>query len=843
MNILNKLTMKHLKLNKRRTIVSIIGIVLSTAMMVGVGLLMSSTRESMIQEVEQSSGSHHVVIKNVKVEKKTIIENNKNIENYCYYEELGYAKYEESTNQAKPYFYLIGGSNNYLKTLTLKEGRLPNQEDEIVLSNHIFNQGDFPYQIGDEITLEIGDRMIEDDQQNLDNPYQEEETLQAKREKTYKIVGIVERSYYEPYSSPGFFIYTKGSQEESNKINVILTYKNPKDSIKLTEILLKNIGKTSEEEAKDVEYNDNLLSMYGASKYDNFNNFLEGFLVLFLSIISIACVIVIYNSFAISVMERKKQFGLLSSIGATKRQIRKTVFYEATIVGLTGIILGVLGAYLGIGIVTMILNQLLKEMLPGGFALTTYPAFVFIPLIFIIIVIYISAFLPARRASKISPIEVIRQNDDIKINKRKIKTSRITRKLFGVEGEIALKNTKRNKKKYRITIISLFISIVTFIAFFTYLDYGKKTLTNFVGTFHFDVVATNYQNTEEGQKAIQALTQQEDVDDFLKISTLDQTSEISSSHLTKEYRKYRQIGSHTEVQTNINVIKLGEEQYQKYKKEIGLTKDQPILYNYLTSIDYSNNGRKIVSIKVYQEKKNLKIDFIDFQEEKEQIVSSLDHFYYTNKLPKMLENVFDSPIIIVSDTLYQELLEKKASSGQEIQMVYIKADHTKQLDLLGEKYQSSNSIIYNNITTSMQLQNNLLLALEILFYGLLTLITLIGVTSVFNTITTSINLRRKEFAVLRSIGLSPKGFNKMIRFESLIFGFKSLIYGLPVGCLLSYLISKNMNMLVEDGFYLPGKAIFICILAVFIIVMITMKYSTSKIKKENIIETIRNENI
>ena len=176
-------------------------------------------------------------------------------------------------------------------------------------------------------------------------------------------------------------------------------------------------------------------------------------------------------------MERKKQFGLLSSVGATKKQIRRTVFYEATIVGIIGVILGLISAYIGIGIVIMIINHLLSGILSESFTftLTTYPLFVVIPILFIIAVIYISAWIPAKQASKISPIEVIRQNDDIKLNKKKIKTSKLVTKIFGVEGELALKNIKRNRKKYRITIISLFISIVTFIAFYTYLDYGVST--------------------------------------------------------------------------------------------------------------------------------------------------------------------------------------------------------------------------------------------------------------------------------------------------------------------------------------------------------------------------------
>ena len=187
------------------------------------------------------------------------------------------------------------------------------------------------------------------------------------------------------------------------------------------------------------------------------------------------CLLYTSNSFAISVMERKKEFGLLSSIGATKKQLSYTVFFEALIEGIIGIILGICGAYIGIGTVIIIINNLIGDILVLKLNLVTNIVFIIIPVIFMILVIFISALVPSRRAAKVSPIEAIRQNDDIKINKKKIKTGKLVNKLFGIEGEIALKNIKRNKKKYRVTIVSLFISIVLFISFSSYMNYTIDT--------------------------------------------------------------------------------------------------------------------------------------------------------------------------------------------------------------------------------------------------------------------------------------------------------------------------------------------------------------------------------
>ena len=164
-------------------------------------------------------------------------------------------------------------------------------------------------------------------------------------------------------------------------------------------------------------------------------------------------------------------------------------------------------------------------------------------------------------------------------------------------------------------------------------------------------------------------------------------------------------------------------------------------------------------------------------------------------------------------------------------------------DALKKESKNGTSLNYINVDEQLKLMRNLILVIKILLYGFISLVTLIGVTSVFNTINTSINLRRKEFAMLRSVGLSPRGFNKILSFESIFFGFKSLLYSIPVSIAVSYLIYKNILGIVDMEFKLPIKPIIISILAVFIIVFITMRYSARKIKKENILEAIREENI
>lgn len=148
-----------------------------------------------------------------------------------------------------------------------------------------------------------------------------------------------------------------------------------------------------------------------------------------------------------------------------------------------------------------------------------------------------------------------------------------------------------------------------------------------------------------------------------------------------------------------------------------------------------------------------------------------------------------------------------------------------------------------DVKEQAQLMRNLKLIIEIFLYGFIVLISLIGVSNIFNTITTNVNLRRREFANLKSIGMTDKAFNKMMNLECLFYGTKSLLWGLPIGCAMCYLLSKAFESEIMFMFKIPWSSIAIVIVAVYLIVFMTMKYAKGKIKKENIIDVLRDDNI
>ena len=850
MSILNRLTIKNLRLNKKRTIVTIIGIILSTALMVGIGLLFSSFQDLMIRDTIGYSGKYEAKYNDVDLIKLNDIKN-KNF-TYFYEKPIGFSKIE-SSNEYKPYMYITSVNREYFDELKLIEGDIPKNENEIVISNHVITNGGLDYKVGDIVTFTYGSRNIDGNITLANSELVDGEFLTNEGTHTYKIVGIVDRSNFESYSASGYTAFTVDVNSDNGNVNLYVMFNKNKNIIKQSEELAKELNYNG-----DINYNSTLLALYGESTYGNVMSSMGGMMIIMLSLVSIGCIIVIYNSFAISVMERKKEFGLLSSIGATKRQLSHTVFFEAVVVGVIGIILGILGAYIGIGCVILIINNLISDMLEYKLHLVTNPLFIIIPVIFMIIVIGVSAFIPSRRASKVSPIEAIRQNDDIKINKKKIRTSKLVLKLFGIEGEIALKNIKRNKKKYRVTIVSLFISIVLFISFSSYMNYTLNTASSVMGEVPYDYQISYFgddpNNDKEALDKINEIVKSSDVKEYVSYS-VSNLSIIGNYTYSDEYLDFYKsaygddgIKALTNLKYQyISIYILDDISYNKYKELIGLDKDSVILLNKFKGVSYGNNKRVNYDIPVINNG-DINIKICNFDDNDEDVDTTkycnkkIDNIFITNKSFDLIEefSYMSDFKLIVNKKLYDNI----SDSGTHYTQYNIISDNTDNIDKLTKELDKYDNVNYTNVKESMKQANNMILVVKILMYGFIGLITLIGVTSVFNTISTSMALRKREFAVLRSIGLTRKGFNKILFFESLFFGLKSLIYAIPVSLGVTIIIHYALaDMMSINSIVIPWKAIIISIVSVFVIVLLTMMYSTSKIKKHNIIEQIREENI
>ena len=854
MKVLNDLSIQDLKLNKKRSIVIIIGIILSTALICGVAGLVTSFQKTMVDTAKEGQGNYHTIFYNVPKDELKYIEENREVKDYFLSEELGYSYLPNPKNvEETPIVNVISMNDKFIENMSvnLKEGRLPENDTELAISTRINEKFNTNYKVGDTITLNINET-----EQNMENGIP----------KTYKIVGIIERPILaiESYDVDWFTAITK-MQNVNKKANIAVLYNKPKDYIKNTENI-NNMTKTENNEDgvsfsglsnkyKSYKYNlmvnKELLAYEGASLDDETLKTIYGLGAFIIGIVLVSSVFVIRNGFEISITERLKQYGMLSSIGATKKQIKKSVYFEGFILGLIGIPLGIISGVFAIYILVNVVNYILKDYISKGTLLTYSMSWIAIAIsVFVsIITIWLSCKKSAKKASKVSPIEAIRNSEDVKLKAKKVKCPKIITKIFKTGGEIAYKNLKRSKKKYRTTVISIIVSIVIFISISSFIQYGFKMSEAYYTEMNYNYMVfmqENEDNKEELKKykILEDISKLPDVGEYSINKSNVLTMNMDEKHKAEltEYGKEIKERFYNEENgvriDEINVISLSKEAYERYVSKLGgdyeKYKNGAILID--KNINTNNDGKKIQG-NIYTWKKG---DIITGKINDTQY--NIEILAKTEEIPAGV-NILYNPdaFIIVSEDFINKV-------GYKTIALYSNSKDAYKLDEEIKQYKQENNITDNTIQTfnmeeSARAENAIVLVISIFLYGFIGVITLIGITNIFNTITTNMNLRKKEFAMLKSIGMTKKEFNRMIRLESIFYGLKSLIIGIPIGTILSYGMYTVFRNNMEMEYVLPYKSIVMSIVFVAVIIGIIMKYSMSKINKQNVIETIRNDNI
>lgn len=832
MNLLNRLTIKSLKLNKKRTVVTIVGIILSIMLITAVSSIFSSLISSATNYERQYKGNYHAAFSNIPASELETIYNNRKIKTVNAVENIGFAAID-SKNAEKPYALVKAFSDSALKNLAVNliEGRLPENENEILIPKNLSTHGGSSLKTGDEITLNIGQRI--DASSNVlptDADYMPDEKLEDTTGHTYKIVGLCESLPFniEPYSSPGFtFITHLDDKAVSSAVNLTLYLEYTKDGLRNADKLTSDISGLSSS-YKLISVNSYLIQLETNPFSIPFIETLSVAVFIVLLIIVFTSVFCIKNSFDISITEKTKQYGMLRSVGATRKQIQKNVFYEGGILGLIGIPAGIAMGFLASFILVNVSDIFLKDIFNASFQLEfSFSLFsVIIAVVLGIITIYFSSLGSARKAAAVSPIVSIKNSAGIKIIQKQLKSPKLIRRIFGIGGEISYKNLKRSKKKYRTTTISITVSVFVFIALYSFMNLLSGTINDELAIPEYNIMFTIYSDTEPD--LIKQLTSLDNIDDY----TILRTSPIAEASADENDEAL-----HDEAYgPTIYMAAIGDEQYDKYISSIGLdfeaVKNKGILYKSNKTDDISSD---------YAAAKNYDVsDIIKgyFENDPDIAFPGIEVGAVTDKKPFGLGDMVD--FIVVSDEFYDS-----ANTSNYISIIYRTDDADALQDdienIISESLLAGREYHINNIDENVRILNNFRTLVAIFLYGFIIVISLIGVTNIFNTITTSMELRRPEFAMLRSIGMTKKEFNRMIRLESIFLGLRSLIYGIVIGLVLSVIIYKAAGLI---GSYRPPLiAIAISSLIVFALISLIMRYSINRINKQNIIETIRNENI
>lgn len=861
MNILKNIAYKNLQLNKKRNIVTIIGIILSVALITALSSLVVSFKESIINLEKHINGDFHYSFDGVQSNDLSIFENNRSIEKFYKVGTLGYAKIN-TENEYKPYAYVITMDKNDFNSvgINLTDGELPKNNNEIIIPRHLRNNGKVDLKMGDTITLEVGSRMSEGYALGQNNPYEEtnNETIENTVSITYKVVGIFDRpsTSLEPFSSPGYtFITTNASGVKNYTVFARYTKNGLKNQYKVTagilgvdaSVLKKNIlefnyKEVYEKEPEKSKYTfdtNRYLIMLETNAYGDSS--MKALLVLSTIVTVIIIVTSVYcikNSFNISITEKTKEYGILKSVGATTSQIKKSVYYEAFLLGCVGIPIGILSGVLASFILIHVVNFFIRSMFVGNEYLIFKISYlsILISIILSIVTIFMSSKKGAKIASKTSPMVLIRGNDDIKVNSKKLKTPKYINKLFGIGGVVSYKNIKRNKKKYRTTIVSIVMSVSVYIALSYFVNTAFDVVKMEKGDYTYNLVYTSY-TTDYNLNYNNVLN-------FSKHDTVKKYSIVRMSTITgnfkasKDFKKYNAYTSEEEpILNSVTLISVGKEEYLRYISKLGLNynnvKDKGILID--NDIGYDTEKKLEVSYNMTDNKKG---DIINFTSMKGDKTFDMELASVTNIRPFGYENNYGSLVMVVSDE-YMEKLDKLESVSLYVEST----DPDKLQSDIDKMCKDTEGCYVNNVDAIFKQMKSIYTVIAIFLYGFIIVISLIGITNIFNTITTNMTLRKREFATLKSIGMTSKEFNRMIFLESFFYIFKSLLIGIPIGVLLSYLIFRGFINQVLFSYKVPFKGIIVSIVIVCLLIVWLNNYSSKKANKGNVIETIRNENI
>ena len=900
MNVFHKVTLESLKKNRVRTIVTIVGIILSAAMICAVTTFASSFMNYAKENTIYSDGNWHGYQKDTDFQTYEDIWSTGEVEEAVYLQQLGYAYAEGCENEFKPYIYVLGAGKDVEEVLPIHitSGKYPTSSTEIMLPEHLYTNGGVKYNLGDTITLELGQRMLDGYLMPQSSPcyiYEQGnevfngEVLDVKETRTYTVVGFYERLSWriEDFESPGYTALTLSDKETNTlyRYDVYFRMENPKD-----------IFDFMEEMELTGEYNRDLLMYSGTFAVNAFTTMLYSLAAIVLGLIMFGSVALIYNAFSISVSERTKQFGLLSSIGATKKQLKRMVFFEAFAVSVVGISIGVISGVGGIGVTLMLLGDKFKSMGFGvDMKLSVSPAAIIIAVIVALITVLISAWIPSKRATKVSAVEAIRQNIDVK-NTKPVKTSKLTYKLFGLSGMLANKHYKRNKKKYRTTVLSLFMSIVLFVSASAFTDYLMETVGVGFGSVGYDLTmhaSGNEFDKITPEELLNRMKSAKSVTGGAYSQERYVNAEIKTKYLTKEGVEFldKNQGQSTDnlvrnVYSHITFVDddtfkallrdngLNEQKYMNPENPLAIAVDGATMFDissqkYETTTFFNQEDVPLVvrkekdipgyyySGEVPDENHN---KVVLYQKDSESNVEGPDKLYFSPD-----EAYLYTPLN-VGDVIYEKPFFVRDSSGMRFIYPFSLAEQVFEdfdtinnsyyymltSDSHAESYTAVETILSDNGFNAKNLQNiaeieeserNIVTIIRVFSYGFIVLISLIAAANVFNTISTNISLRRREFAMLKSVGMAQKDFNKMMNFECLLYGSRALLYGLPVSCGVTYLIYLSIMEGYETRFHLPWGAISIAVLSVFLVVFITMMYSMSKIKKDNPIDALKNENL
>ena len=856
MKIINKLTWRHLWVNRRRTVITLFGIIISVAMVTAVFTSVGSLMRSLSDITAAYDGAWHAQYMNLQDKDVQTLSKQKNVKTIGLLADIGQMDCNTKEDSGRNETSIIAGNQNLFAINKMKPaaGRLPNNTRELMVTKSYLQRNKLNWKVGDTVTVQTASYPTGAQEATGGEPIVEN--------RTFTVCGILEVQNQLTGMNSAFCGmddtvaggYTAQVQFSNLGSNT------PKD--------IKAAAKAVYGKAVNSDWSDlytihtDYLMYNGVQMSDGITRALYGFVAVILLIIILASVFMIYDSFAVSYQQRARYLGMLASVGATRTQKRGSVYFEGFILGCIGIPIGILCGIGGIAVTLRALSDSFMKtvMVATGDSIRLHAVVDWKIIVFSALVsaltIFISAWIPAHRASKITPIEALRQTNTVKVKKaKKLKTSRLRQKLFGFEDVLAVKNYKRNAKRSRTVVFALAVSVILFLSTANFTGMLTNALDNEYDGMSFDVYeSVNSSNgplsvdlVEKLNKEVSRMPGIESIricaDNEMMVDGLDK-------QLTAEAKK-------ANMDRSVYVLGVDNDTFAALAKEAGI--DPSVCQD-----DKIPTGILINRVQVATEKKQRLVlnplqgslvgqtltgSMVGYNSEGNELYAK-----YTAKVAAQMDKEasnlgsFMHPTLVVPMHSYLVHFPSVLAKDNIVSYAryYITAqDHDRVYTQVSDLLSDTKGISHTGYDAAAQAETMRALRIVVMTfgYGFITLITLISVMNIINTISSGMEERRREFAMIKSVGMTPRSFKKSIYLENIRYGVMALVWGLPVSLGLDFLMYKILGSSFDYGYTFRWYYYLAAALAVFAVIAIALLYAVDKIKKDNIIETLKRDDI
>lgn len=858
MKIINKLTWRHLWVNRRRTVITLFGIIISVAMVTAVFTSVGSLMRSLSDITAAYDGAWHALYMNLQDKDVQTLSKQKNVKTIGLLADIGQMDCNTKEDSGRNETSIIAGNQNLFAINKMKPaaGRLPNNTRELMVTNSYLQRNKLNWKVGDTVTVQTA---------SYPTGAQEAEATGGEpivENRTFTVCGILEVQN-QLTGMNGAFCGMDDTVAGGYTAQVQFSHlgsNTPKD--------IKAAAKAVYGKAVNNDWSDlytihtDYLMYNGVQMSDEVTQALYGFVAIILLIIILASVFMIYDSFAVSYQQRARYLGMLASVGATRTQKRGSVYFEGFILGCIGIPIGILCGIGGIAVTLRALSDSFMKtvMVATGDSIRLRAVVDWKIIVFSVLIsaltIFISAWIPAHRASKITPIEALRQTNTVKVKKaKKLKTSRLRQKLFGFEDVLAVKNYKRNAKRSRTVVFALAVSVILFLTTTNFTSMLTTMVDSEYDGMQFDVYESVYSSdgplsvdlVEKLNKEVSRMPGIESIricaDNQMLVDGLDK-------QLTAEAKK-------ANMARYMNVLGVDNDTFAALAKEAGI--DPSVCQDDKIPTGILINRVQVATV----EKQSLVLNPLQGSLAGQTLTGSMEGYdsegnelyaKYTAKVAAQMNKEasnlgsFMRPTLVVPMHSYlvhfpSVLAERNIVSYARY---YITAqDHDRVYTEVSDLLNDTEGISHNGYDATAQAETMRALRIVVMTfgYGFITLITLISVMNIINTISSGMEERRREFAMIKSVGMTPRSFKKSIYLENIRYGVMALVWGLPVSLGLDFLMYKILGGSFDYGYTFRWYYYLAAALAVFAVIGVALLYALDKIKKDNIIETLKRDDI